>query len=130
MGEQTGSSPLTSVFGIGVFLGFLLLAVQVLLHLFATSTVSAAAFDAAQLVAAEGDTSCGRAEAHADSLLGDYGSDVDFTCDDGAETVTVTITGPSPAPLIGGFTEWSGLGAIEREAQVRTEDFRASSDAT
>jgi hypothetical protein len=36
-----------------IFLGFLLLATQVLLHLYATSTVSAAAFDAARRAAAQ-----------------------------------------------------------------------------
>lgn len=125
MGDESGTSPITAVFGVGIFLGFLLLAVQVLLHLYATSTVSAAAFDAARLVAGEDAAGCGAAEQHALGLLGGYGQDVAITCTRGADTVTLTIAGPSPAPMVAGFTTWTGLGDIEREARVRVEDFRA-----
>jgi hypothetical protein len=122
-GEE-GSSPLTSVFGVGVFLGFLLLAVQVLLHLYGTSTVSAAAFDGARLMAAEDGVSCGAASDHVRGLLGDYGARVAISCPSTGDVAAVQVAGPSPAPMVDGFLGGFDLGDIERTARVRVEDFR------
>lgn len=125
-GGESGTSPVTAVFGVGIFLGFLLLAVQVLLHLYATSTVSAAVFDAARLVAGEETVGCAAAEQHALGLLGDYGqrAGVSLDCQADEATVLVRFRGPSPAPMVAGFSDWAGLGQVEREARVRIEDFR------
>lgn len=125
MDGQGAAAPVTAVFGIAVFLTFLLFTVQTLLHLFASSTVSAAAFDAARSVAAEGGRDCGQAEAAAVDLLGSYGAEVSFSCVRSGDDVVVAITGPSPAPLVNGFFGRAfDLGTIEREARVRAEEFR------
>lgn len=111
--------------GIGVFLAFLLLAVQVLLHLHAATTVSAAAFDGARLMAVEDGLGCGGADAHVRGILGGYGAEVVVDCpiDDG-DVVAVRVVGPSPAPLVDGFLRGFDLGGIERTARVRVETFR------
>lgn len=124
--SEAGSSPITAVFGFVVLLAFLFGGVQLSLHLFASSAVSAAAFDAARSLAAEGSGSCLAARERALSVLGAYGQDVTVVCPDVAPDVAaVRITGPSPAPLLDGFFGLGfDLGGIEREAQVRVERFR------
>lgn len=134
MGEQ-GSSPITAVFGFGVFLTFLLGAVQITLHLFASSTVSAAAFDAARAMAAEdADRSCAVAEQRVRTVLGEYAGQVTVTCPltaagADADEVSVRVVGPSPAPFLDGFLGVTlDLGTIERESVVRREQFRGEDD--
>ncbi|MEX0835047.1 MAG: hypothetical protein WD010_03080 [Nitriliruptor sp.] len=123
--DEDGNGPLTSVFGITIFLGFMLFAVQVLLHLYGTSTVSAAAFDGARLMAADGGISCPAAASHVRGILGEYGGKVDVDCPvSNGEVVEVRVVGPSPAPLVGGFLRNFDLGDIERTARVRVEVFR------
>jgi hypothetical protein len=120
-----GNGPVTAVFGVGVFLAFLLFAVQVMLHLYGTSTVSAAAFDGARLMAAEDGISCAAAGSHVRDVLGPYGARVSVTCPvRTAEVVAVQVVGPSPAPLVDGFLSGFDLGAIDRTARVRVETFR------
>lgn len=113
------------MFGVAIFLGFLLLATQVLLHLYATSTVSAAAFDVARRAAAE-DAGCADAPQRARQLLGTYGQrpEVTVTCKAAGERTRVTIAGPTPARLLSGLGDGVAAGGIERSAQVRTERFR------
>ena len=62
----------SSVVGVTAFLALLLFAVQLVLNLYATSTMTAAAFDAARIVAgrAGGATAEADAEAHLRGLLG------------------------------------------------------------
>jgi hypothetical protein len=126
-GDEDGSSAITSVFGVLIFLGFLMLATQVLVHLYATSTVSAIAFDTARRAAAEGaDCDSIDAASYVRQALGDYGQRIDdpLCTTDGDQTV-VTVTGPTPARLADAFGGGLGLDRIERTARVRTEDFRA-----
>lgn len=130
--RDEGSSPITAVLGFAVFLTFLLGAVQITLHLFATSTVSAAAFDAARAMATEdADRSCAPAQQRARAVLGAYGDRVEVSCPltaagaDG-DQVSVRVVGPSPAPFLDGlFGVRLRLGTIEREAVVRREEFRS-----
>jgi hypothetical protein len=122
---EDGNGPVTAVFGVGVFLAFLLFAVQVMLHLYGTSTVSAAAFDGARLMAAEDGVSCAAAGSHVRDVLGAYGARVSVTCPvQTADAVAVRVVGPSPAPLVDGFLTGFDLGDIERTARVRVETFR------
>ena len=120
---------MTAVFGIAVFLAFLFGAVQITLHLFASSAVSAAAFDVARAMAAEDGISCADAEQRARSTLGSYGSQATIECPTAgisAEEVAVRVVAPSPAPLLDGFFGLGlDLGQIQREAIVRQERFRA-----
>lgn len=111
-----------------IFLGFLLLSTQVLVHLYATSTVGAVAFDTARRVAADG-ASCASIDAHdrVARALGDYGGRIDPpVCSSDGEQTVVTVAGPTPANLVGAFGGALGLDRIERTARVRTEDFRTT----
>jgi hypothetical protein len=123
---EDGSGPVSMVFGVAIFLGFLLLATQVFVHLYATSTGTTAAFDTARRAAAEGGGGCADAPARARSLLGDYGRrpEVSVTCSDDGEHVAVTITGPTPAQLVEAFGRRLFTGGIERTAVARVEQFR------
>lgn len=122
---EAGASPVTSVFGVAVFLGFLLLASQVLLHLYATSTVTAVAFDAARRAAGDGGD-CATEAVRAREALGAWAADpaaVTIACDAGPEFTTVTIRGPSPTRALRLYAELTGMAEIERSASVRTEAF-------
>ena len=122
---EAGSSPVTSVFGVAIFLGFLLLASQVLLHLYATSMITAVAFDAARRAAADGG-SCAVEQTRARTALGTWAADptVTVTCNPGdGEYTTVTIRGPSPARGLRLYAQLTGMETIERSASVRTEEF-------
>jgi hypothetical protein len=66
--DEAGAGMVSSVVGVAAFLTLLLYAVQLALNLYATSTVTAAAFDAARIVAgSDGDEA--EAEAHLRELL-------------------------------------------------------------
>jgi hypothetical protein len=123
--NESGSGPISTVFGVAIFLGFLLLATQALVHLYASSTVSSAVFDAARRGAAEGGGGCTMAVARARTLLGEYGQDPDaqLSCDPSGESLRLTFRGPTPANLIGGFGQVVGRDGIERTATVRFERF-------
>lgn len=112
-----------------MFLFFLLFASQVLLHLYATSVVTSAAFSAATRVAAEG-ADCGpggsTAERVVRSRLGDAGRrpDLRVTCTDDGAMTAVTIQARSPAQGLSLVTYGLSLDRIERTARVRTETVR------
>ena len=119
--DESGGVPISSLLGFAVFLGLLFLATQVLVHLYATSTVTAVAFDTARRAAADGGGCPSTAEVRA--RLGGWGERATVICDraDG-EFTTVTISGPSPAAGLRLYAHLSGLGTIERSATVRTEE--------
>jgi hypothetical protein len=122
---QEGVGPISTVFGVAIFLGFLMLSTQVLVHLYTSSTVSAVAFDVARRASADG-VGCAGARERAQQLLGAYGqrSGVDVTCAEDGEMRTVTITGPTPARMVDAFGATLGTDGIERTARVRIEQFR------
>lgn len=128
--SQDGSSPVTVVFGSAMFLFFLLLASQVLLHLYATSIVTSATFATASQVAADG-SDCGPGGATAERIardrLGSFGHrhGVRVMCDPGdGETTSVTITAPSPAQGLALLRSSLNLDVIQRTSTVRTERLR------
>jgi hypothetical protein len=124
MRGDSGSGHIGAVFGIAVFLGFLLVATQVLVHLSATSSVTAAASDAARRAAAEGGGGCATAPARARATLGSYGSrpDVVVSCTSEGDQIRVTVRGPSPAGgLARPFVRLTNAETIERGATVRRE---------
>lgn len=109
-----------------VFLLFLLLAVQVVYNLYATSAVTAAAYDGARMASGAdgaGDPSAhARAESHVRGILGRYGRErVSFEwIDDPTDTVlTVRATNPSFLPRL--LRAPLGLDEVERTVRVRTE---------
>jgi hypothetical protein len=123
-GSEGGSISVTALFGVAIFLGFLLLASQVLVHLTATSVVTTAAFDAARRSAADGGGGCATASERARAVLGSYGrrGDVAVTCLANGQSLRVTVSGPSPARgLARGFVHLAGAEHIRRSATVRIE---------
>ena len=123
---EAGTGLIGSVVGITVFLLLLLFAVQVLVRLYATSSLTAAGFDAARRVAATDVATrpavVAQAEADARRGLGSFGRDhtvfrwqrID------SEEVVLEVKGRPPTflPLPGWLTE------IDRTVRVRTERFR------
>jgi hypothetical protein len=122
--SEGGSGQVGAVFGIAVFLAFLLVSTQVLVHLSATSNVTAAAFDAARRAAADGGGGCAVAPLRARALLGPYGArpDVAVHCTEHGGTLRVTIRGPSPAGgLARPFVRLASAETIQRSASVQLE---------
>jgi hypothetical protein len=99
----------SSVVGVTAFLTLLLFAVQLVLNLYATSTVTAAAFDGARIVAGAdgGPAAEASAEAHIRSILGRY-DDLKLTWDyrdtdaiAGADVVALEVDAEHPTRLLG-----------------------------
>lgn len=92
-------------------------------HLYATSAVTAAAFDGARLVAAPASgVDEAEAEAHVRALLGRYGSerlDVNFTPD--PDHVVLTVEAQSPTVVPAALRRPLGMDTIERTVRVRVE---------
>ncbi len=119
--DQDGSSPIVATFAVAIFLGFLLLATQTLVHLHALSTASAAAADAARRAAAIGGT-CDDARRHVGTLLGTWSETLEIECGHDAGAAVVRIAGPSPARLAGGVAARVGIGEVDRAARVPLEE--------
>lgn len=121
---------MTSVVGVMIFLGFLLLAAQTTIHLYAVSTSTSVMFDEARRVAAAvstGGYDCPQAEQAVRDRLGRWGDEVAVTCagdDDTATHVVLQVRGPSPANLVSAFGAATGLATFERTVQVRAEHFQ------
>lgn len=128
--DEAGDSPVTSVVGVMIFLGFLLLAAQTSIHLYAVSTSTSVMFDEARRVAAAATTGtydCPQAEQAVRTRLGRWGQRMSVTCagdDTAADHVVLRVVGPSPANLVSAFGTATGLATFERTVQVRAEHFR------
>ncbi len=110
------------MFSVAIFLGFLLLASQVLIHLYAVSTVTAVAFDEARRASTDGGD-CQGVDARVRTRLGGWAVDteVEVECTavgDGA--TTVRVQGPSPARALSIFGP-PATDRIDRAATFRTE---------
>ncbi len=119
-GEE-GASPVTSVVGLGVFLTFLLVVVQVVLYLFTASVVQAAAVDGASRGAGAAATdSTLAARQHAEAVLGRLADDAvittGVTADESGDILTVDIEVRLPT-VLGAI----GLATVERGAEARIE---------
>ena len=120
--DESGVGAVSSVAGLTAFLAFLLFAAQVLVHLFATSYVNAAAFDAARLASGSAAVSQGAARAHGLEVLGSYASRVSaFSVSVGPEQVTVHVQAQSPALLPTAFGRVVGVSSIDRTVTLRRE---------
>ena len=126
--SQEGAGVIGSVVGVAVFLVLLLLAVQVLVGLYATSVVTAATYDAAKVLAGadQGDSPEGRAEAErrARGQLGRFGERVAFRWDNDVDTIRLHVHAPRPTFLPRSLVSSVGLGDIERTVRVRVERVR------
>jgi hypothetical protein len=126
---ERGAGLFASAFGLVMFLAFLMLAVQVLVSLYATSVVTSAAYDAGRYAARTGDT--GGAQARFARAVG--GADVRASItvlagSNGPDQVVVTVTGEAPTFLAGRFAADLPFGTIDRTIRVRGESFRATAD--
>lgn len=126
--DERGTGVISTWIGFVVFIGMLLFTVQSLLNLYATSVVTAAAYDAARLVAEAdgGSGSIPAAEDHARRLLGRFGSAVAFdwsasSTDD--VVLRVQASGPGLFGSGGGGSQLP-FGQIDRTVRLRVERFR------
>ena len=110
-----------------VFLGLLLFAVQALCNLYATSVVTAVAYDAARRVAVAdgGPASAGAAEADARRALGRFGERVTFDWSGtDAEVVVLSVRARNPTRLLPALAGPLAFDEIDRTVRVRVESFR------
>lgn len=111
----------TSVFGLGIFLTFLLVTVQVVLYLFTASVVQAAAVDGASHGAGAAQAASQvAARDHAAAVLGKLADDATITTgvrsDTSGDVLTVAVEVRLPSVL-----GTIGLSTVEREAAARIE---------
>lgn len=125
---DAGSGLLSTSIGILVFLCLLLLAVQVLFALYATSTVTAAAWDAARIASGSEATDSvearSRAEAHVRRVLGKYGDRVRVEWTDDPDDVVLTVSADQPSLIPRPLRRPMGLDRIHRTVRLRQERVR------
>jgi Flp pilus assembly protein TadG len=124
--SERGAGLISTVAGVTVFLAFLLLAVQLLTNLYAASAVTAAAYDAARVVAGAdgGQDARSRAETHARAVLGRYAERVSFSWMVDDDVVRLRVTARNPRfllPRLGGAV---GFDTVDRTVRVRVERLR------
>lgn len=131
MNGERGTGVISSAAGVVVFLVFLLFAVQLLFGLYASSTVTAVANDAAQRAATHGAPSLTDIEAEARSQLGQVGDDAEFTWtaddtdgDGQDDTVVLTVVAVPPRFVPRSIGDAAGFGEVRRTVRVRMEGFR------
>lgn len=119
-GEE-GASPITSVFGLAVFLTFLLVTVQVVVFLFTASVVQAAAVDGASHGAGAAQAgSRVAAQEQTAAVLGRLADDAVITTsvrdDVSGQVLTVDVAVRLPT-VLGAI----GLATVQRQAEARIE---------
>lgn len=132
-GPEAGSGLFGLAFGVLFFLGFLLLATQVALVLYARTVVTSAALDAGRVIAGSagrdglleaGELRRGEAAAarRVHELLGDEATLRVLSIDTTAEVARLEVTAPKPRLLLGGGT--LGSPTVVRQVTVRMEDLQ------
>jgi hypothetical protein len=128
---DAGAGLVGTLAGVTVFLVLLLFAVQVLLNLYATSVVTAAAFDAARDVAAAGGdpAAVSRAAAKARDVLGRYAREVAFewTVPSGDDVVLHVHAQNRMFSLAG--LRVDALQTVDRTVRARIECFRSEANS-
>lgn len=131
--NESGTGLIGSAAGVAAFLVLLLFAVQLLVNLYAATTVSAAGLDAARSVASRtvdhGDpASVTAAQAQAETtlreLLGGIGQDASVSWAVGAGEVRLRLEVDTPGILPSAMGEVVAFGHIDRTFVVRTEELR------
>ena len=127
-GGEAGIGLIGSVAGVVAFLAFLLFAVQVTYDLYATSAVTAAAFDAVRVVAgsdAFGDPAAtATAEAEARRALGGYARRVAFDWSRDADEVSLRVRSKNPGFLPTAIRRPLGVDVVDRTVRARIEKLR------
>lgn len=125
--DERGAGLLSTSFGVGVFLVFVLFAVQLLINLYAASVVTSATYDAARQVATTAavpptDGDLAAAENRARQLLGRYGQRATFEWQlDDPDVIRLRVRVPNPRVLAPGIDQLVGLDVIDRTTSVRVE---------
>ncbi len=119
--RDRGAGLFGSVFGLVSFLVFLLLAMQVLWSLYATSVVTAAAYDAGRAAARTGDAVSG--VDRFERSIGSYDADVSIRVPPGEGVVVVTVTGSNPTLLPDRWARALPFASIDRSIEIRREVF-------
>lgn len=123
--KERGSGPISTVAGVTVFLALLFVAVQLLTNLYATSVVTAVAFDAARVVAgaeAGGQPeAAARAEADARRLLGRYSDRVSFDWQVDGDVVALRVRAYNPRLVLPALPGALGFDDVDRTVRVRLE---------
>ena len=123
MSRERGAGLVGAVVGVTAFLALLLFAVQLVLNLYATSVVTAAAFDGARIVAGSdgGPTAEADAEAHVRDLIGAR-EELDLTWSYGEDVVALTVETAHPTTLLGSMPV--PFQRVSRTVEVRREAMR------
>lgn len=108
MSRESASSPLSAVLSVAMFLGFLLVSTQVLVHLHAVNVVTAVVADEARRAVSHG--GCDGVPDHLRRRLGDWASQAQVGCLADGRVVRVWAEGESPARLVAAASDL----AIER----------------
>jgi hypothetical protein len=123
-----GAGLISTAAGIVVFLMFLVFAVQLLYGLYASSTVTAVAHDAAQRAATKTAPPLATIEAEARAQLGRVGDEAEFTwgqddtdADGLPDTVVLRVVAAPPRFVPRSLGDGVGLGPIDRTVRVRIE---------
>lgn len=124
--SERGVGAISALIGVVMFLMFCLAATQVTISLYARSTLSAVAYDAARAVATQY-SGCGassattHAEGRARQQLGQLGQRAEFTwsCTGSAVTLTINVDLPNVLPPAWGRA--TGTDFAHRTATVRVE---------
>lgn len=131
--DERGTGLVGTVAGVAVVLVLLLFAAQVLLDLYARSTITAAAYDAARQVAAgrvdhSDPGALAAAELHAEqrarSVLGRYGQRVAFTWTVDDQVVRLRVQATTPHVGISAVPSVLHLDRVDRGVTVRIERFQ------
>jgi len=125
-GDERGSGPLSTWFGLVVFLALLFVAVQILFNLYATSVVTSVSYDAARRVAAsQGDPAVvAAAEAEARRALGRYAPQVSFEWSTDGDLVALRVRAHTPTAVVPATAGRFAFADIDRTIRVRVERFR------
>jgi hypothetical protein len=117
---------ISSIFGLFTVLVLLLFAVQVVYDLYATSAVTAAAYDAARVVAGAdgGSVATTAAEERARDALGRYGERLTFTWSLDGDVVELHVVARNPGFLPASLRSPLGVDTVDRTVRVRAERLR------
>ncbi len=125
---EAGSGLIPTVVGVAVLLLLLMLATQVVFDLFARSAVTAAAYDAARVVAGSDASGSGTTQALAEDQarheLGLYASGTSFSWSVGPDQVELSVRAHNPSLLPTALTRPMGLDEVIKTVVVRRERIR------
>lgn len=123
-GDELGVGLIGTIAGITIILAIITFATQIAFSLYATSAVTAIAYDAARVVAGSdgGDTTDAEAEARVD--LGRYSDRVAMAWRVDDDAVVLHVRAEHPSFLPAALRQPLGVQVVDRTIRVRRERFR------